>query len=206
MSTDSGAGDDTAGDYRAKRDFRRGPEPAGDLRPHVGDGEPIFAVQKHRASTEHYDFQLEVDGVLKSWAAPKGPSTDPRERRLAIRLADHPIDYAEFEGVIPEGRYGVEPVIVWDAGTYRNRTERDGAEVPIDQALKQGHIVVELRGYKLRGEYALARTGTDPRGRERWLLVKKRDAVADPDREILSTKPESVLSGRTVEQVAAEGR
>jgi DNA ligase D-like protein (predicted 3'-phosphoesterase) len=194
------------GDYRAKRDVRTSREPAGDIPPGRGDGEPVFVVQKHLARREHYDFRLEVDGVLKSWAVPKGPSNDPHEKRLAIRVEDHPIDYADFEGVIPEGQYGAGAVIVWDAGTYRNRTKRDGAEVPIDQALEQGHVVVELHGHKLRGGYALTRTGTDQRGRERWLLVKKRDAAADADHDILSSRPESVLSGRTVEQVAAEGR
>jgi DNA ligase D-like protein (predicted 3'-phosphoesterase) len=167
-------------------------------------GEPIFVVQRHRARREHYDFRLEVDGVLKSWAVPRGPSTDPREKRLAVRVEDHPLDYAEFEGVIPEGQYGAGAVIVWDSGSYRNLTQRDGVEVPIARALEQGHVVVELRGRKLRGAYALTRTGIDERGRERWLLVKKRDAAADAKIDILSSRPESVLSGRSIEQVAAE--
>jgi DNA ligase D-like protein (predicted 3'-phosphoesterase) len=145
-----------------------------------------------------------VGGVLKSWAVPKGPSTDPHQKRLAVRVEDHPIEYAEFEGVIPEGEYGAGAVIVWDTGTYRNRTKRDGAEVPIERALEEGHVVVELQGHKLRGGYALTRTGTDGRGRERWLLVKKRDEYADDARDILSERPESVLTGRTVEQAAAE--
>jgi DNA ligase D-like protein (predicted 3'-phosphoesterase) len=203
-SSDSLAGDAALGDYRARRDFRLSPEPAGDSRLLGGDGEPIFVVHKHRARSEHYDFRLEVDGVLKSWAVPKGPSTDPREKRLAMRVEDHPIEYADFEGVIPEGQYGAGAVIVWDAGTYCNRTKRGGAEVPIGRALEEGHVVVELHGHKLRGGYALTRTGTDQRGRERWLLVKKRDAAADADQDILSTRPESVQSGRTVEQLAAE--
>jgi DNA ligase D-like protein (predicted 3'-phosphoesterase) len=167
--------------------------------------EPIFVVQKHRARTEHYDFRLEVDGVLKSWAVPKGPSTDPREKRLAIRVEDHPLDYAGFEGVIGKGRYGAGAVIVWDTGAYRNRTQRDGEEVPMAQALDDGHVVIELHGEKLHGAYALTRTDTDARGRERWLLVKKRDADATPDDDdILSSRPESVLSGRTIEQVAGK--
>jgi DNA ligase D-like protein (predicted 3'-phosphoesterase) len=194
-------------DYRAKRDLPRSPEPAGDIRPRRrADAEPIFVVHKHLSRSEHYDFRLEVDGVLKSWAVPRGPSTDPREKRLAIRVEDHPLDYAEFEGVIPEGQYGAGAVIVWDTGTYRNRTKRAGAELPIDRALEQGHVVVELHGHKLRGGYALTRTDIDRRGRERWLLVKKRDDAVDPDRDIVSTEPESVLSGRTAEQVAAEAR
>ncbi|HEV7461027.1 MAG TPA: DNA polymerase ligase N-terminal domain-containing protein [Solirubrobacteraceae bacterium] len=166
--------------------------------------EPIFVVHRHRGRGEHYDFRLEVDGVLKSWAVPKGPSTDPREKRLAIRVEDHPLDYAEFEGVIPEGQYGAGPVIVWDTGPYRNRTKRDGREVPIEQAVEAGQVVVDLRGRKLRGGWALTRTDRDARGRERWLLVKKRDDAADPARDPVSAQPESVLSGRTLEQVAAE--
>jgi DNA ligase D-like protein (predicted 3'-phosphoesterase) len=168
------------------------------------DRDPVFVVHKHRARSEHYDFRLEVDGVLKSWAVPKGPSTDPREKRLAVRVEDHPLDYAEFEGVIPEGQYGAGPVIVWDIGTYRNRTKRDGAEVPLGQALDEGHVVVELCGRKLRGGYALTRIDRDARGRERWLLVKKRDERAARGEDPLASRPESVLSGRTVEQLAAE--
>jgi len=194
---------DALAEYRSKRDLRRSPEPSGDRRP--PRREPIFVIQKHRARSEHYDFRLEVGGVLKSWAVPKGPSTDPREKRLAIRVEDHPLDYAEFEGAIPQGEYGAGAVIVWDTGPYRNRTKRDGNEVPIEQALEEGHVVVELHGRKLQGAYALTRTGQDGRGRERWLLVKKRDEDADPGRDPVSMQPESVLSGRTVEQVAAEG-
>jgi DNA ligase D-like protein (predicted 3'-phosphoesterase) len=196
--------DDPLAEYRSKRDLDRSPEPPGEWG--GSRREPIFVVQKHRARGEHYDFRLEVGGVLKSWAVPKGPSTDPREKRLAVRVEDHPLEYATFEGVIPAGGYGAGAVIVWDTGTYRNVTRRDGQEVPIEQALDDGHVVVELHGRKLRGQYALTRTDVDERGRERWLLIKKRDAEADAGRDPLSSEPESVLSGRTVEQVAAEGR
>jgi DNA ligase D-like protein (predicted 3'-phosphoesterase) len=165
--------------------------------------EPIFVVHKHRARNEHYDLRLEVDGTLKSWAVPKGPSTDPRDKRLAIRVEDHSLDYADFEGEIPEGQYGAGAVIVWDTGTYRNRTKRDGAEVPPERALEEGHLVVELHGHKLRGGYALTRTDVDRRGRERWLLVKKRDAEAQPGVDVAAARPESVLSGRTVQELAA---
>ena len=161
----------------------------------------IFVVQKHAARTLHYDFRLEVEGVLKSWAVPKGPSTDPREKRLAVAVEDHALDYADFEGRIGETSYGAGAVIVWDTGPYRNRTERDGSEIPIGRALADGHAVVELEGRKLRGRYALTRTDTEPR--ERWLLVKVRDEVADARRDPVSTQPESVLTGRTIEQVAA---
>ncbi len=166
------------------------------------DHRPLFVVQKHAATTLHYDFRLEVGGVLKSWAVPKGPSTDPRDKRLAMAVEDHSLDYADFEGVIGSGQYGAGAVIVWDTGSFRNLTERDGQQVPLDQALADGHAVVELEGEKLRGGYALTRVGGDRR--ERWLLVKTRDGSADARRDPVSTQPESVLSGRTVERVAAE--
>ncbi|MGZ6563235.1 MAG: DNA polymerase ligase N-terminal domain-containing protein [Solirubrobacteraceae bacterium] len=194
-------GDDSLREYRAKRNLRRTPEPAGRQRRPRAPHDPIFVVQKHAARSEHYDFRLEVDGVLKSWAVPKGPSTDPSEKRLAIRVEDHPLDYATFEGVIPEGEYGAGAVIVWDTGTYRNRTRRDGREVPIERALDDGHVVVELFGRKLRGAYALTRIGVDGRGRERWLLLKKRDEAAAADDDLTASRPESVLTGRTIDQI-----
>jgi DNA ligase D-like protein (predicted 3'-phosphoesterase) len=163
----------------------------------------LFVIQKHAASTLHYDFRLEVRGVLRSWAVPKGPSTDPRDKRLAMAVEDHSLGYARFEGVIGSG-YGAGTVIVWDIGSYENVTERDGRKVPITRALKEGHAVVELHGEKLRGGYALTRVGGGP-ARERWILVKTRDSEADPRRNPVSTQPESVLTGRTIEDVAADG-
>jgi DNA ligase D-like protein (predicted 3'-phosphoesterase) len=162
---------------------------------------PVFVVQKHQARSLHYDFRLEVDGVLASWAVPKGPSTDPRDKRLAMRVEDHSLDYGDFEGVIPEGSYGAGAVIVWDTGEYRNLTRRDGAEVPMTEALENGHAVVWLEGRKLRGGYALTRTGGGPK--EKWLLVKKRDEEADARRNPVSSQPESVLSGKTIEGMQA---
>ena len=162
---------------------------------------PTFVVHKHAARTLHYDLRLEVAGVLKSWAVPKGPSTDPREKRLAVAVEDHALAYAAFEGTVGESSYGAGAVIVWDTGTYRNRTERHGEEVPMERGLADGHVVVELEGRKLRGRYALTRTGMDGR-RERWLLVKVRDEAADARGNPVSTQPESVLSGRTIEDVA----
>ncbi len=156
---------------------------------------PIFVVQQHQATTLHYDLRLEVAGVLKSWAVPKGPSTDPRDKRLAVAVEDHELEHARFEGAA--GRGGV---IVWDTGPYANRTARGGDEVPIERALADGHAVVELEGRKLRGRYALTRTGVE-RGREQWLLVKVRDEAADARRNPVSTQPESVLSGRTLDEV-----
>ncbi|KPK70245.1 DNA ligase [candidate division TA06 bacterium SM1_40] len=187
--------------YREKRDFRRSPEPSGGGR--EPSGQPIFVIQKHAARTLHYDFRLEVGGVLKSWAVPKGPSTDPRQRRLAVPTEDHPIEYAEFEGVIPDGEYGAGTVLVWDAGTYRNlRAEKEGDGASMEQAIEQGMVEIWLDGKKLRGGYALVRTGGgDDR---RWLLVKMKDEWADARRRPTSTEPESVLTGRTLEQIARE--
>jgi DNA ligase D-like protein (predicted 3'-phosphoesterase) len=152
-------------------------------------------IQKHAATRLHYDFRLEVEGVLKSWAVPKGPSLDPRDRRLAVEVEDHQLDWGDFEGVIGEGQYGAGAVIVWDAGDYRNLDE----ERSFAEALAGGHARFWLEGRKLRGGWSLQRM----RDRD-WLLIKRRDEAADARRRPTSTQPESVLSGRTVEQVAAE--
>ncbi|MGD0827425.1 MAG: DNA polymerase ligase N-terminal domain-containing protein [Desulfobaccales bacterium] len=188
----------TLRDYQEKRDFRRTPEPSPGGR--KVSAEPIFVIQKHDASHLHYDFRLEVDGVLKSWAVPKGPSTDPQEKRLAIPTEDHPLEYAGFEGVIPKGSYGAGTVLVWDTGTYRNITEKNGVAIDLPEALAHGHLKVWLEGQKLKGGYALTRfkTGKD----EAWLLVKADDQEADASADLLRTRPESVLSGRTLEQIA----
>ncbi len=192
------AGRDKLERYRDKRDFRRTPEPRGGAR----RGGRIFVIQKHAATTLHYDFRLEVEGVLKSWAVPKGPSTDPREKRLAIATEDHPRGYADFEGVIPQGEYGAGRVLVWDTGRYRNITRRDGRAVGMARALAEGHAAVWLEGRKLRGGYALTRIR---RGRQpQWLLVKMDDEEADARRNPTSTEPASVLSGRTLEDLDRE--
>jgi DNA ligase D-like protein (predicted 3'-phosphoesterase) len=186
-------------EYRQKRDFRTTGEPRG--RKRRGRSRlPRFVVQKHDASSLHYDFRLEVDGVLKSWAVPKGPSTDPRDKRLAMPTEDHPLDYADFEGVIPPGEYGAGSVIVWDAGTYRPLGEEDAG--PVAKRLARGHLSIWLDGEKLRGGYALSRIARGKR--PRWLLVKMTDDEADARRKPVTSEPESVLSGRTVEEVAAE--
>jgi len=152
-----------------------------------------FVIQQHAASTLHFDFRLEVEGVLRSWAVPKGPSTDPREKRLAMQVEDHSLDYGDFEGVIGEG-YGAGRVIVWDAGSYRPLT--DGSEA---KALDNGHLSFWLEGKKLRGGWTLRRThaGDKPQ----WLLIKRRDEEADARRNPVSTQPESVLSGRTIDDL-----
>lgn len=191
-------------EYRRKRDFRRTPEPSG------GGGRrrkaPRFVIQKHDATSLHYDFRLEVAGVLKSWAVPKGPSTDPRDRRLAMPTEDHPLGYIDFEGLIPENEYGAGPVIVWDIGTYRNLSERNGREISTEEALRGGHARVWLEGRKLRGGYSLRRTTIGGSPREKWLLVKLKDEEADARRNPVSSQPESVKTGRTIEQVLADER
>lgn len=193
------ASDDALQRYRQKRDFGRTAEPAGGER--RKSAAPIFVIQKHAARRLHYDFRLEIDGTLKSWAVPKGPSTNPKDKRLAVPTEDHPLEYADFEGTIPEGEYGAGTVLVWDRGTFRNLTEKKGQPIPLAQALEHGHLTIWLEGQKLRGAYALTRfkKGQD----ESWLLVKKDDAEADASQDILTSRPESALSGRTLEEVAA---
>lgn len=191
-------------DYESKRDFDKSPEPRGGKRRSGSRSgkRPRFVIQKHDASTLHYDFRLEIDGVLKSWAVPKGPSTDPRDKRLAIPTEDHPLGYADFEGVIPEDQYGGGTVMIWDRGTFRNITEEDGERQSLDNAWKNGHLLVELHGEKISGGYALHRTGSKKDAN--WLLIKMDDEAADARRNPVSSQPKSVKSGRTMKQIARE--
>ncbi len=189
-------------EYRRKRDFERTAEPAPATR--VGVGPLTFVVQKHRARALHYDFRLELDGVLKSWAVPKGPSLDPAEKHLAVMVEDHPLDYASFEGVIPKGEYGAGQVIVWDRGTYSPDeggqflfADRQRAEAVMRADLEKGKVSVFLRGEKLQGSFTLVKVA---RGEKDWLLMKHRDEHAQPGFNIL-TEERSVLSGRTTEEV-----
>ena len=156
-------------------------------------------VQRHDASRLHFDLRLEVDGVLASWAVPKGPSLDPRDKRLAVQVEDHSLEHAHFEGRIGEGT-----VIVWDIGTYENLTEKDGRPTDVAAAIAAGHLKVALRGHKLTGAYALTRTrmGGDAKN---WILVKVDDEGADRRRRPTSTQNESVLSGRTNEDFEEAG-
>lgn len=187
--------------YHRKRDFNRTTEPSGGkIKPAAL---PIFVIQKHHSSSLHYDFRLEVGGLLKSWAVPKGPSTNPKDKRLAVATEDHPLDYAPFEGVIPKGEYGAGTVLVWDTGHYRNLKERDGDEVPMEQAIAEGHIAICLEGKKLKGGYGLIRTGRA--NGKHWLLVKMVDELVDTRQDLTISRPESVLSSRTLEEVAGEG-
>jgi DNA ligase D-like protein (predicted 3'-phosphoesterase) len=183
--------------YRKKRDFKKTREPFGKS-VHRPSKKPIFVVQKHDASTLHYDVRIECGGVLKSWAVPKGPSTNPKDKRLAMPTEDHPTEYATFEGVIPEGEYGAGAVIVWDCGTFRNLGDKNGQEITIERALRQGRIKIWLDGKKLRGGYAFTRIRTNP---ARWLLVKMSDSEASARRDITKAEPRSVVSGKTLEEV-----
>ncbi|HET8587734.1 MAG TPA: DNA polymerase ligase N-terminal domain-containing protein, partial [Candidatus Limnocylindria bacterium] len=180
--------------YRRKRDFRKTPEPAGGEPPAAGHR---FVVQRHRATRLHYDFRLEVAGVLVSWAVPRGPTLDSAVRRMAIRTEDHPLEYFDFEGVIPKGEYGGGDVVVWDWGTFEPEETDDPAA-----ALRSGELKFALHGEKLRGRFTIVDT-SHRRGsrngdaeKDSWLLIKKKDAdaVADWDAE---AHPRSVKSGRT---------
>jgi DNA ligase D-like protein (predicted 3'-phosphoesterase) len=157
-----------------------------------------FVIQQHAATTLHYDLRLEVDGVLRSWAVPKGPSSDPAQRRLAVEVEDHSRSWGGFEGRIGGG-YGKGAVIVWDRGTYENVTERDGEPVAMAEALDAGHAVVDLAGEKVRGAYLLQRTGGG--AKPRWLFVKLRDENAYSDRDLVRDLPRSVVSGRTIDEI-----
>ena len=191
------------GRYRGMRDFGRTPEPTGG-EPHAGPGDGRrFVVQRHRARRLHYDFRLEIDGVLVSWAVPKGPTLDPKARRAAIHVEDHPLEYLDFEGVIPAGQYGGGDVIVWDIGTW---TPYKAGDPPAPgRALAAGELHLELSGSKLRGRFVLIRTGAPATGgadKEQWLLLHKNDefAVAGWTAE---DHPRSALSGLTNDEVAA---
>ncbi len=175
------------------RDFSVTAEPSGErARPTTGNS---FVIQKHDASRLHYDFRLELDGVLLSWSVPKGPSLKAGERRLAVRTEDHPLDYASFEGIIPKGQYGGGTVVVWDRGTWT--VEGDARE-----SMKKGRLTFTLNGEKLHGRWHLVKT--KPQGKqEGWLLFKSRDDAANDSLDITAERPESVITGRTVEEIAA---
>ena len=179
-------------DYEKKRRFTKTPEP-GPEKKTTRTGR-IFVVQKHRASHLHYDFRLEADGVLKSWAIPKGPSLDPKVKRLAMQVEDHPVDYAKFEGVIPEGEYGGGTVMVWDYGTYEPENTDD-----VSAAIRKGELKFTLKGKKLMGSWALVRT----RDRQ-WLLIKHRDNYAAEGIDVAEVAPASILTRRTLAEIAED--
>lgn len=187
-------------EYRKKRRFAETPEPRGTTASGAGRGHRrIFVVQKHAASRLHYDFRLEIDGVLKSWAVPKGPSMNPSDRRLAVMTEDHPLEYADFEGVIPKGQYGAGTVMIWDRGSYESDDRSS-----LEEQLTRGKIDVTLSGHKLRGGFTLLNAGlrsTSGR-RANWLLVKHRDHYADATWNVEAPAlSRSVVSGLSLEQI-----
>lgn len=181
-------------EYRRKRRFWVTPEPPGAPRAGHRAGRRgrrfAYVVQKHRASHLHYDLRLEHDGVMLSWAVPKGPSLDPSARRLAMRTEDHPLEYNDFEGVIPEGEYGAGTVMIWDRGSWEPESD------DVDRAVAKGELKLRLFGEKLTGSWVLVRT----RDRQ-WLLIKHRDSAASSE-DVTVTRPLSVVSGRTMGQIA----
>ena len=184
--------------YRSTRNFTKTGEPPGD-NAQVGKNN-LFVVQEHDARNLHYDFRIEINGVLKSWAVPKGPSTDPRDKRLAVPTEDHPLEYADFEGVIPEDEYGGGTVLIWDRGTYRNlREEKGDHKKNMADSYEEGKIELFLEGEKLRGGYVLIRTGRGKK--EQWLLKKVKDDQADARRNPVRTQPRSVNSGLTLKEI-----
>ncbi|MFG3019694.1 DNA polymerase ligase N-terminal domain-containing protein [Streptomyces sp. NPDC048254] len=187
--------------YRARRDFERTREPSG-RSDGTGDG-PRFVVQIHDARRMHFDFRLQVGDVLKSWSVPKGPSTDPGDKRLAVPTEDHPLEYEDFEGVIPKGEYGGGTVIVWDRGWYEPLShDRRGRPVGFEESLERGHATFRLHGAKLRGDYALTRFRGSA-GEDAWLLVRKGTARSGGHGTPDPRRARSVRSGRTLGQVAA---
>ena len=184
--------------YKEKRDFTETPEPEGKLG--KSNGDPVFVIQKHDARNLHYDLRLESEGVMKSWAVPKGPSMDPKVKRLAVPTEDHPMAYADFEGVIPEGHYGAGTVLVWDSGTFQNTK---GEDASFAENLKEGHATIQMSGSKLVGKFALIRT---KRGGERpqWLFFKMKDEYALVGSDITSESPNSSKTGRSLSEVTEQ--
>jgi bifunctional non-homologous end joining protein LigD len=192
----------TLDEYRRKRDFEKTPEPTGtERREHRGALQ--FVVQKHQASHLHFDFRLELDGVMKSWAIPKGPSLDPAVKRLAIEVEDHPIEYNTFEGTIPEGAYGAGTVMLWDRGTYSADDASGGVVAALRRGYEQGELEIVLHGERLQGSWALVRTRRGSRRGAQWLLIKVRDEHARPGSDVVAEFTTSVATGRTMDAIAS---
>jgi bifunctional non-homologous end joining protein LigD len=192
--------------YRGKRDFSRTREPAGGKR--KKSTRLAYVIQKHAASRLHYDLRLELDGVMKSWAVPKGPSMDPAVKRLAIHVEDHPIEYNRFEGTIPAGEYGGGTVMIWDFGTYTSVGEDDDPEATLRAGYRRGDFKFVLRGRRLKGSWVLVRTkGRGDRSRQQqWLLIKHRDETADPGIDPTEAYQTSARTGRTMDEIAEAQR
>jgi bifunctional non-homologous end joining protein LigD len=186
-------------EYHKKRVFDQTPEPVGGKSLNKG---LLFVVQKHDATRLHYDFRLEMDGVLKSWAVPKGPSLNPEDKRLAMMVEDHPYDYKNFEGIIPEGNYGAGSVIVWDEGNYETLdpfSSKKEMEKSLLKQLKAGSLKIRLHGNKLQGEFALVKIKNNRNSDNAWLLIKHRDEFASASD--ITKKGKSVISGKTIAQI-----
>lgn len=179
-------------EYKKKRDFKKTPEPQAKKRAKKTK-EPLYVIQHHEASHDHYDLRLEINGVLKSWAIPKGPSLDPAVKRLAVETEDHPMAYADFEGIIPQGQYGGGTVMVWDIGTYDNSKAEYGTTMA--DAYKKGRIEVEIHGKKLQGAFALIKTKLG------WLFFKQEDEFASARKNPVKSQKKSALTGRTMLQI-----
>ena len=184
-------------EYRKKRRFDVTAEPAGGKTPRRAKKKLSYVIQKHRATALHYDFRLEWKGVLLSWAVPKGPSLDPSVKRMAMPTEDHPIEYAKFEGIIPEGEYGGGTVMIWDAGTWTPESP------DVDAALKKGDLKFSLDGRKLHGSWVLVRIRAREGGRPPWLLIKHRDEYASKT-DIAETEPRSIVSKRILAEIARD--
>jgi bifunctional non-homologous end joining protein LigD len=192
---------DQLAEYRRKRDFARTREPRGAARRGAAS-RLAYVIQRHEATRLHFDLRLELDGVMKSWAVPKGPSLDPAVKRLAIEVEDHPIDYNSFEGTIPAGEYGGGTVMLWDRGTYAYAGDSDDPLGALRDGYRKGDFKIELRGKRLHGSWVLVRTRRTGR-KNQWLLIKHRDEHADPDVDPVAKYRTSVTTGRTMAQIAA---
>ena len=184
--------------YNAKRDFAKTAEPEG--RTKKTGRQLRFVIQKHAASHLHFDFRLELDGVMKSWAVPKGPSYDPTVKRLAMQVEDHPIEYNKFEGTIPQGQYGGGTVMIWDRGTYE--AESGGGADALREGYKRGDLKIRMHGERMQGGWVLVRTRRDDRGKAQWLLIKHRDELAMEGADIVAAVTTSVVTGRTMDEIA----
>jgi bifunctional non-homologous end joining protein LigD len=187
-------------EYKRKRDFTKTAEPEGKATRRRSTRGLRFVIQKHAASHLHFDFRLELDGVMKSWAVPKGPSYDPSVRRLAMEVEDHPIEYNTFEGTIPKGEYGGGTVMLWDRGTYE--PEGGGGAEALRDGYERGDLKIVMHGKRMKGGWVLVRMRREA-GRAQWLLIKHRDELADPDYDVVEEAVTSVASGRTMEEIAS---
>jgi len=190
--------------YHAKRDFEKTAEPEGKAERSGSRSSLRFVIQKHAASHLHFDLRLELDGVMKSWAVPKGPNYDPTVKRLAMEVEDHPIEYNDFEGTIPKGQYGGGTVMIWDRGVYG--PESDGGEPAVRASYERGDLKIVMEGQRMHGGWVLVRTRRDDRGRAQWLLIKHRDKFAREGFDIVAKANSSIVTGRTMDEIALGGQ